>query len=48
MGFANFEAHTNLHDVQNDIIKTFKTKQVLGLVSLDIAKAFDTIPGDLT
>lgn len=38
----NKSTYNNLHDLQNDIIKTFETKQVLGLVALDLAKAYDT------
>jgi len=41
-GFCkNKSTYNNLHDIQNDIIKTFETKQVLDLVSLDLAKAYD-------
>lgn len=34
--------YDSLHDIQNDILNTFDTKQVLGLVALDMTKAYDT------
>jgi len=42
-GFCkNKSTYNYLHDIQNDIIKTFETKQVLGLVALDLTKAYGT------
>lgn len=34
--------YNSLQDIQDNIQKSFKNKQVLGLVALDIAKAYDT------
>ncbi|XP_025420064.1 uncharacterized protein LOC112690304 [Sipha flava] len=42
-GFLKHRSTYNrLHDIQKDIKKTFEARQVLGLVALDIAKAYDT------
>ena len=35
--------YNSLQDIQDNTKKTFNNNQVLGLVSLDIAKAYDTI-----
>jgi len=41
-GFLNHRTTENyLHDIQKDILKTFETKKVPGLVSLDIAKLYN-------
>jgi len=38
----NRSTYNSLHGIQEDIVKTFETKQVLGLIALDIEKAYDT------
>lgn len=38
----NRSTYNSLHDIQDNIKNTFNNNQVLGLVALDIAKAYDT------
>uniref|UniRef100_A0A2S2QTG3 RNA-directed DNA polymerase from mobile element jockey n=1 Tax=Sipha flava TaxID=143950 RepID=A0A2S2QTG3_9HEMI len=38
----NRSIYNNIHNIQKDIIKSQETNQAMGLVALDIAKAYDT------